>query len=274
MKNSLTQSLYSSPLREAAVRLVEAERKSVLLVEDTAAHAALIQRTIDPLVWQLEHVTRARAALEAFERDPQRIVLLDLSLPDSDGLKLLQQLKAIESNAPVIVCTSIDQVRVSVEAMQRGAWDYVVKADPKESPRLILEALERAWTKRLRAAENQLVEQSRLVELLRTERLEAIEGVVRTVCTEVNNPLSGVVALSQLLKARGGLGADVERLVDGIVQSASQVADVVHKLRTISSDENSNPAENSAPKAVVESAADKETESEGAGELALRTTTA
>ena len=220
-------------LLEFARRFVSAERRSILLVEDTAAHAAIIRRGLDPVVWEIQHVTRARDALASYVLDPERIVLLDLSLPDIEGLELLVQLKSIGPNSPVIVVTSLDQVSTSVEAMRRGACDYVVKSDPKETAEAIRKAIERAWSDRRLAAEENLIEQTRLAQLVKAQRLEAIELIVRTVCHEVNNPLSGVVALSQLLSQNGGLNDDMQRLADGIFQSAKQVAEVVQKLRSV-----------------------------------------
>ncbi len=232
-------------LHSAAAKLIAAQRHAILLVEDTAAHAAIICRSLDTSIWDVEHVTRASAAVDTFEKDPARIVLLDLSLPDSDGFDLLSRLHSINAEAPIIVVTATDEVKVSVEAMQRGACDYVVKSDPSGSANSITQAIERAWRQRLRAAESQLVEHSRLVELVRAERLEAMESVVRTVCSEVNNPLSGVVALSQLLQKRDNLDDDLKRLADGIVLSASQVAKVVQKLRNLNetAEESSTEAE-------------------------------
>ncbi len=217
----------------AAEKLIRVRKHELLLVEDTAAHAAIIRRAVNPNVWQIEHVTRAGDAVNSFERNPERIVLLDLSLPDNSGLQLLVRLRQINPDAPFIVCTSTDQVAVSVEAMQRGAWDYVVKGEPKETSERIVAAIERAWKARLHLAETQLIERTRLVELVRSQRLEAIETIVRTVCHEVNNPLSGVVALSQLLRQNDKLDVDLQRLADGIIRSAKEVADVVQKLKHV-----------------------------------------
>jgi len=224
-------------LHSAANRLILAQRRSLLLVEDTAAHAILVERAMDPNLWSIEHTTRASDALLSFERDSERIVLLDLSLPDSDGLTLLGKLQSINADAAVIVVTATDQVSVSVEAMRKGAWDYVVKSDPAAWSKTISEAVERAYNRRLRLAEDNLIEQTRLVELVRAQRLEAIEVIVRTVCHEVNNPLSGVIALSQLLTQRKDSDADIQRLAQAISRSAHQVAEVVNKLKNVNDDE-------------------------------------
>lgn len=221
-------------LDEAAERLVSSKKRAILLVEDNAAHAALIRRSIDQNIWNIEHVTRASSALQSFSKDPERIVLLDLSLPDSSGLELLSNLLALRKNTAVIIVTSLEEVQTSVEAMRRGAWDYVVKGDPQETGIRIRDAIDRAYTRRLAQAEQDLIEQARILQLVRTERLEAIELIVRTVCHEVNNPLSGVVALSQLLGERSKeIEPELRSLAEGILNSAQEVARVVKKLHHV-----------------------------------------
>lgn len=246
----------NTTLHNAAEALIQAKEHKILLVEDTAAHAAIIRRALDSSLWEVDHVTRASDALQSFELAPNRIVLLDLSLPDSDGLQFLCRLHAINPSAPIIVVTATDQVSVSVEAMQKGACNYVVKSDPKETADRIVTAIEQAWAERIRAAETSLIEQSRLFELLRTQRLEAIEGIIQTVCSEVNNPLSGVMALSQLLLQKGDLDEDLQRLAGGIASSATQVAEVVQKLKNINdasgqvSSSNTLPIENKSEEPI------------------------
>ena len=222
-------------LDEAAERLLIAKRRTILLIEDTAAHAALIRRALDSEGWEIEHVTRASAAISSFANDPHRIVLLDLTLPDGDGIELLRQLQQVHAEVAAIVVTACEQVSPSIEAMQHGAWNYVVKGEPRETAEKIRHAVAAAWIKRLQTAESKLIEQSRIAQLVKSERLHAIELIVRTVCHEVNNPLSGVVALSQLLSQHDKLlvDDDLKRLAEGITRSAQDVARVVQKLRTI-----------------------------------------
>jgi len=216
-----------STLEGAAERFVRARSKNILLVEDNAAHAALIRRALEG--WNVEHVTRGSSALQAFSSDPSRLVLLDLTLPDENGLEVLDRILSLDKLAAVIVVTSLEQVSTSVEAMRRGAVDYVVKGDPVETSSRLKESLERAYNQRLLRSQEQLISEAKVAELVRAERLEAIELIVRTVCHEVNNPLSGVMALTQLLGEKE-LDLDVRRLADGILRSAQEVARVVQKL--------------------------------------------
>jgi len=54
-------------------------------------------------------------------------VLLDLGLPDMHGLQVLERIVARSSETPVIMVTGVDDLKIAVEAIQKGAWDYVVK---------------------------------------------------------------------------------------------------------------------------------------------------
>lgn len=224
---------FESSLHQAAKLLVSANDRRVLLVEDTAAHAAIIRRSLDNKNWPTEHVTRGRDAIDAIKEDANRIVLLDLSLPDTDGISLISKLKNISSRVSVIVVTSTDDVSISVQAMQHGACNYVVKSDPEETASKLVAAVEKAWQKRIEEAEKELLDQTRLRDIVKAQRLEAIELVVRTVCQEVNNPLSGVMALSQLLKQNQELDNEMQELADDIEESAKQIRDAIDKLKNI-----------------------------------------
>ena len=223
----------NSELLKAAERLINVQSRSILIVEDTAAHAAMMKRSLKSEHWESQHVTRGSEALQRLRENENQIVLLDLSLPDFEGTDLVRDIVALDSMIPVIVVTAQENVDTSVEAMKRGAWDYVVKAEPKATQNLISQAVEKAWQNRVREAERELAEKTKVLELIKSERLETIEIVIRTVCHEVNNPLSGVLALSQLLSQKEHFEEDDRRLIDGIAQSASEVAKAVQKLRTI-----------------------------------------
>ncbi len=68
-----------------------------------------------------------RAGLEQFRRSQPQVVLLDLNLPDLDGMDLLRSILAEDGACPVIVTTAYGSEQVAVQAMKAGAADYVVK---------------------------------------------------------------------------------------------------------------------------------------------------
>ncbi|MBI3273084.1 MAG: sigma-54-dependent Fis family transcriptional regulator [Planctomycetes bacterium] len=66
-------------------------------------------------------------ALEHVKNLEGELVLLDLRLPDTDGIRLLKQIRAVNADLPVIMITAYGTVEVAVEAMKLGAYDYVAK---------------------------------------------------------------------------------------------------------------------------------------------------
>lgn len=99
---------------------------SVLLVEDDPAIRRSLTRALEDLGHAVAVVSEGLRALETVAKVEPDVVLLDLGLPDVDGLKVLGMLRGI-SNVPVIVITARDDDRTIVEALDAGADDYVVK---------------------------------------------------------------------------------------------------------------------------------------------------
>lgn len=214
----------------ASHHLLEVQSKSILLVEDTAAHALLIQRSLDKLGWDVTHVSRGSAALDCLRKEPQKIILLDLSLPDYDGIELITEILNLNKNAPIIVVTSQEDVKKSVSAMQAGAWDYVIKADQSSFHNNLCNAIDSCWKKRLFKAEHKLASECRVAELIKSERIEAVEEALSLLCSEVNNPLSGLLMYSDILSKR------VEELhnkeiLQHVVESAQKVALALEKIK-------------------------------------------
>src|SRR3954471_1338075 len=103
---------------------------SVLLVEDNAADAALVEALIDqeaPGAFRLECVPRLAAGRERLGNDSVDCVLYDLGLPDASGLKGLSELRAISPEVAVVVLTGDSEVATGIAALQAGAQDYLVK---------------------------------------------------------------------------------------------------------------------------------------------------
>lgn len=104
------------------------DRMRVLLVEDDDGDALIVEEELE-LSGARVHLTRARtlgeaaaAALGSYD-----CVLLDLNLPDADGLEGLHELRALAPALAVLVLTGLDDERRGVEAVAAGAQDYLVK---------------------------------------------------------------------------------------------------------------------------------------------------
>src|SRR5437879_4502004 len=96
-------------------------RASILVVDDEQLIRWSLSTRLKDEGYRVVEAETARQAVERF-RDGIDLVLLDYKLPDGDGLAVLQQIKAVDSDALVILLTAHSSVELAVEAMKHGAY--------------------------------------------------------------------------------------------------------------------------------------------------------
>jgi two-component system, cell cycle sensor histidine kinase and response regulator CckA len=102
----------------------------ILLVEDNIGDARLLQenlKEVNSILFQLTQVDYLRDALVRLAAESFDIVLLDLSLPDSQGLESYFRVFQQDATIPVVVLTGLDDESLAIEAMKSGVEDYLVK---------------------------------------------------------------------------------------------------------------------------------------------------
>lgn len=102
----------------------------VLLVEDNPGDARLFTELVKDAgagQWKLTHVDRLSCALDRLSHESFDVILLDLSLPDADGLETLIRAYTEASKVPIVVLTGHDDEALAVRAVRLGAQDYLVK---------------------------------------------------------------------------------------------------------------------------------------------------
>jgi DNA-binding NtrC family response regulator len=110
----------------------------ILLVEDHEALARTYQGFLRAKPYRVRHVTTGKAALAALGARPAA-VLLDLKLPDMDGMAVLKEIAARGQGPAVIVITAHGSMQTAIEAIRSGAKDYLVKPFSAERLALTLE---------------------------------------------------------------------------------------------------------------------------------------
>ena len=103
-----------------------ANAPTILVVEDDDGHARLTERALRQQGFAVRRAATGQECLDALQPAGD-LVLLDLGLPDLPGMAVLQQIVARSEETAVIVVTGVDDLTVAVDAIRRGAWDYVVK---------------------------------------------------------------------------------------------------------------------------------------------------
>ena len=99
---------------------------SVLLVEDEENLASLVEAYLLQEGYRVANVATGRAALDALEREPVRLIVLDLNLPDMDGLELCRQIRS-RSAIPIVMLTARDDPADRLAGLSAGADDYMGK---------------------------------------------------------------------------------------------------------------------------------------------------
>lgn len=99
----------------------------ILLVEDAESLALMYKTALGNLGYAVSSFGTAHEALEYVETNKTDLVLLDLKLPDMDGLDAINLLRQRRCMAPVIIITGHGSINIAVEAMRKGARDFLIK---------------------------------------------------------------------------------------------------------------------------------------------------
>jgi len=129
--------------------------RDILIVDDEVSLLVLLQRIIgERTPYSVQTTASPVEALKEVEENDYHLVVTDLKMPNVDGLDLLQRIKQLGKDTEVIIITAFGSVETAVEAIKRGAYDYITKPFRKEQ---ILVTVDRAmqW-QRLRVQMAQL----------------------------------------------------------------------------------------------------------------------
>jgi serine phosphatase RsbU (regulator of sigma subunit) len=109
---------------------MDEERVRILLVEDDPDDVYIIRNLLGDRwhgPFDLVHVELLSAAIQRCQEEPFDVVLLDLGLPDSNGLETFFSIYARAGDVPIVVLSGLSDERAAVKAVQAGAQDYLVK---------------------------------------------------------------------------------------------------------------------------------------------------
>src|SRR5262245_1668670 len=113
-------------------------KKRVLLIDDEARVRTSLKAVLEP-TYETIQAGDAQEGLELFRKEAPHLILLDVILPGTDGLSILQTIRAESRTAPVIMLTGTKSVKTAVDAMKFGAVDYLSKPFDVEELRIVVE---------------------------------------------------------------------------------------------------------------------------------------
>jgi diguanylate cyclase (GGDEF)-like protein/PAS domain S-box-containing protein len=190
--------------------------KMVLLVEDDRGDARLLREMLNaqlaPRLFDLKHVTCMREAETYLAEHAVDVILLDLGLPDAQGLEAVRQSHAVAPRIPLVVLSGLEDDLLSISALQAGAQDYLVKGQIEA--RGLLRALRYA-------IERRVMEEALFAERERAQvTLNSIGDAV--MCTDISGNITFLNAVAERvtgwssLEAIGQPIADVFRILEAL----------------------------------------------------------
>jgi two-component system, OmpR family, KDP operon response regulator KdpE len=103
------------------------DRTTVLVIEDEPPIRRLLRTSLSANRFAVLEASTGREALDMIAREKPEVILLDLGLPDMDGLSIVRTLRGAGDKTPIIVLSSRGEEATKVEALNEGADDYVTK---------------------------------------------------------------------------------------------------------------------------------------------------
>ena len=208
------------------------EHFRVLLIEDNEIDArALTKMLSGPANYDVERASDLSSGIAAIDAQIYDCILLDLSLPDSDGLVSVETVVARSPLCPVVVLTGLDDPEVAVEAVGRGAQDYLVK--DSISSELLRRAIRYAITRH--STETELHEvHDRLSEL--SSREQIARDLHDTVIQRLFATGMSLQAASSL-RSRDDMAGRMMLAIDEIDDAIRQLRQAIFGLNTVHDEE-------------------------------------
>lgn len=112
---------------------------NILIIEDETVLARNMSDSLRLAGYETEVVTTGEDGLKVIERTSPDLVLVDFQLPGMDGLEVLSRMRAIDASAAAIMITAHGNIETAVEAMKRGAGDFLTKPLELQELQLVVE---------------------------------------------------------------------------------------------------------------------------------------
>src|SRR5204862_4902241 len=179
-----------------------AENRRILIIDDERPILLTLEALLGRHGYQPETASTAAYGLRMLQNNPTAVVLLDLQLPDAEGLQMLDQIKREHPETQVIILTAHDSLNNAIESIKRGAYHFISKPyAPEELLSLVDKALEKQSllreTEELRQTTKQLKKrleqaETRLAPVFKSKVMQQIEELIVAMApSEANVLLTG-----------------------------------------------------------------------------------
>ena len=201
------------------------ENLHILLIEDSSADAFLLQESLSQVDRppKVIHVEKLDDALAYLNHKTVDAILLDLALPDSEGLATLERTNTAADYLPIIVLTGLEDEAVAIEAVRKGAQDYLLKG--QTGARQLMQTIHRAIErKRLERALAQSAQRNLLLAEISAKVVAqtGLEGLLATVAEAARKLTSARLGCAGAGYEKGGFRFQEFSYAEGIDPNAFQ----------------------------------------------------
>src|SRR5438128_11205316 len=175
------------------------QSRRILIIDDERPILLTLEALLSRHGFQTGADSTASAGLKALKNKAASLVLLDLQLPDAEGLQMLDQIKTEWPETQVIILTAHDTLSNAIESIKRGAFHFISKPyAPEELLSLVEKALEKQSllheTEQLREKTQQLekrleIAETRLAPVVKSKAMQEIEELVNAMAPSEANVL-------------------------------------------------------------------------------------
>src|SRR5213082_3662054 len=189
---------------------MKTENHGVLIIDDERPVLMTLEALLKRHGYQVETAPTATQGLKVLKTKSPSLVLLDLRLPDADGLEMLERIKSELPKVQVIILTAHDSLHNAIESIKRGAYHFISKPyAPEELLSLVEKALEKQSllreTEELRQKTEQLekrleIAETRLTPVFKSKSMQEIEELINAMAPSQANVL---------ITGKSGVGKEV-----------------------------------------------------------------
>lgn len=116
--------------------------KNILVVDDEESLRWVLKKGLEKRGYNVHTAENGRTALSFLSKNEYLLIFLDIFLPDINGLKLLEDIKKEREDIVVVIMTAQGTMKSTIEAMQKGAYDYITKPFDMEEIYLLIDRIE------------------------------------------------------------------------------------------------------------------------------------
>lgn len=217
-------------LEQTSANWMLQEPARILVVDDEPSARRTLEMILSRSGYEVETAETGQAALKKVDEGPYNVVLLDIHLPDMEGVELLSPLAERYPEMARIIITGNASVRSATQALNRGASGYITKPLNMDQ---VLAAIREALEKQRLFAEKQQADAAlrRYAEELET-RNEELDAFAHTVAHDLKDPLHNIAGFADILLENGDLFSEEERQesLETIRQTAHRMATIIDEL--------------------------------------------